>query len=290
MTGYGKAERNAGGRKITVEVRTLNSKQLDLSVRMPSVFRCMDAEIRSVASKSIQRGKADIYINVEAAEGLPTANINDKLFAAYYARLRRLGEENGVVWGGDALEGAVIQSILRLPDVVSGDVSDAGEEERLALVEALGDALGALDRFRMSEGGCLIADILDRIGRIERYRDEVTPFEAPRTENIKRRIRESMESLGITPDPNRLEQEMVFYVEKFDVTEEKVRLANHCKYFREVAECEGAPGRKLGFISQEIGREINTLGSKANDASIQRIVVAMKDELEKIKEQLLNIL
>lgn len=290
MTGYGKAERSVGRRKIIVEVRSLNGKQLDVSVRMPSVFRGLDTEIRSAASRSLQRGKADIYINVEAAEGVPAANINEKLFTAYYSQLRRLGEMNGVEWGGGALEGTIMQSILRLPEVVSGDAGDAGDEESRALMDALGEALCALDGFRVSEGGCLIADILDRIGKIERYRDEVTPFEAPRTENIKRRIRESIEAVGVTPDPNRLEQEMVFYVEKLDVTEEKVRLANHCKYFREVAEGEENPGRKLGFIAQEIGREINTLGSKANDASIQRIVVAMKDELEKIKEQLLNIL
>lgn len=290
MTGYGKAETSIGERKMTVEIRSLNSKQLDLSVKMPSIFRSLDTEIRSAASKILQRGKVDIYINVETAAGVKTLNINEKLFSAYYSQLRRLGESNGVEWGGDGLDGAVIQSILKLPEVVSCDTEEAGEQESKALFAALADALAAIDKFRLSEGKCLIDDILDRIDKIEDYCNEVTPFEKLRTENIKKRIRESIESVGITVDQNRLEQEMVFYVEKLDVTEEKVRLANHCKYFREVAADEDAPGRKLGFISQEIGREINTLGSKANDASIQRIVVAMKDELEKIKEQILNLL
>ncbi len=286
MTGYGKGEAAAETRKITVEVRSLNSKQLDLSVKMPAAFRSLDTEVRAAASKVMQRGKVDIYVNVESEGGVPMVSINEALFSAYYAQLQHLGEANGAQWDG----GAVMQSILRMPEVVSGDQAAAGEQESQALLRALGEALIAIDAFRLSEGECLMGDILERIGKIERMRDEVTPYEAARTEKIKERIRESISSVGIPVDSNRLEQEMIFYVEKLDVTEEKVRLANHCKYFREVAAGEEAPGRKLGFIAQEIGREINTLGSKANDASIQRFVVAMKDELEKIKEQLLNIL
>lgn len=290
MTGYGKAETTAGTRKITVEIRSLNSKQLDLSVKIPPIFRALDTEVRSAASKVMQRGKVDIYINVETEGSVRPVSINEELFSAYYAQLRRLAGANGVEWGGGALEGTVIQSILRLPEVVCGDSEEAGEQESQALLKALDEALVAIDAFRQTEGKCLIDDVLERIGKIECYRYEVTPYETARTEKIKERIRESVESVGVPVDNNRLEQEMIYYVEKLDVTEEKVRLANHCKYFREVAAGEEAPGRKLGFISQEIGREINTLGSKANDASIQRIVVAMKDELEKIKEQLLNIL
>lgn len=286
MTGYGKGEATAGTRKITVEVRSLNSKQLDLSVKMPPTFRALDTEIRAAASKVMQRGKVDVYVSVESEGGVPLVSINEPLFVAYYSQLHRLADANGMEWDG----GAAMQSILRMPEVVCGDQAAAGEQESLALLRALAEALIAIDAFRRSEGECLVGDILERVGKIERMRDEVTPFEAARTEKIKERIRESIASVGIPIDSNRLEQEMIFYVEKLDVTEEKVRLANHCKYFREVAAGEEAPGRKLGFIAQEIGREINTLGSKANDASIQRIVVAMKDELEKIKEQLLNIL
>lgn len=290
MTGYGKAETTIDNRKITVEIRSLNSKQLDLSVKMPAVYRSMDTEMRAAASRVMQRGKVDIYVSTETESGAKALNIDGELFSAYYRQIERLGRDNGMEWGGGALEGAVIQSILRLPEVVGAQTEEAGEQEMLALMKTLGEALIRIDEFRQAEGGNMMKDILSRIGMIEDYREQVTPFETARTENIKRRIRESIEAAGLTADPNRLEQEMIYYVEKLDITEEKVRLLNHCKYFREVAETDEAPGRKLGFIAQEIGREINTLGSKANDAAIQRIVVAMKDELEKIKEQLLNIL
>lgn len=290
MTGYGKAETTTGRRKITVEIRSLNSKQLDLSVRMPSIFRSVDTEIRSTVSRLMQRGKVDVYVNVETGEGAKSLAINEALFSAYYRRLMEIGEANSIEWEDGALKGTIIQSILRLPDVVSGETEEAQQEEIDALNAALSAALEHIDAFRIAEGCILMTDILLRIGTIEKLLGEVEPFEKARIETIKSRIRENIESVGVCIDPNRLEQEMIYYVEKLDVTEEKVRLANHCVYFREVAGCEDAPGRKLGFIAQEIGREINTLGSKANDASIQRIVVSMKDELEKVKEQLLNIL
>jgi uncharacterized protein (TIGR00255 family) len=275
MTGYGKATR-AG---VTVEVRSLNGKQLDLSLRMPAAFRAVDAEARAAAGAVMVRGKVDVTVSTESATSR-SAKVNEELFGSYFTQLQGLGDFD---------PNALMQSVLRLPDVVSTGGDEAGEAEQAALLGALSEALSRADEFRTQEGARLMEDILGRIALIERYRDEVTPFEAARTEAIKKRIRESIEKAGVTVDPNRLEQEMIFYVEKLDVTEEKVRLANHCAYFREVAR-EEAPGRKLGFIAQEIGREINTLGSKANNAAMQRIVVAMKDELEKIKEQLLNIL
>jgi uncharacterized protein (TIGR00255 family) len=262
-----------------VEVRSLNGKQLDLSVRMPAAFRNVDAEARAAAGAVMVRGKVDVTVSVEGATER-SATVNEELFKAYFTQLQGLGDFDA---------SALMQCVLRLPDVISTGGSEAGEVEQAALLGALSEALAKADDFRTQEGARLMEDILGRIALIERYRDEVTPFEAARTEAIKKRIRENIEKVGVAIDPNRLEQEMIFYVEKLDVTEEKVRLANHCAYFREVAH-EEAPGRKLGFIAQEIGREINTLGSKANDASMQRIVVAMKDELEKIKEQLLNIL
>ncbi len=275
MTGYGKAS-HAG---ITVEVRSLNSKQLDLSVRMPAAFKAVDAQVRAAVAGAMTRGKVDVAISVEGSTER-TAHINEALFRAYSEQVQKLGS-----FGPDA----VMQSVLRLPDVVSAPTEEAAPQQQAELLEALTEALGKADDFRTQEGVRLMEDVIGRIGLIEDYRDQIAPFEAARTEAVRKRIRDGIEKAGIAVDPNRLEQEMVFYIEKLDVTEEKVRLANHCAYFREVAG-EDTPGRKLGFIAQEIGREINTLGSKANDAAIQRIVVAMKDELEKIKEQLLNIL
>ncbi len=275
MTGYGKGVR--GG--VTVEVRSLNSKQLDLGVRMPSVFRSCDGDVRSATGAAMVRGKVDVMVNVSGAEA--GTRIDEGLFRAYFSQLKALGNFD---------DNALVQSVLRLPDVMCSGGEDADDEQRSDLMGALSEALSRADDFRTQEGARLMEDILSRVGIIERLRDEVTPFEEARTLVVKQRIRDHIASLSIPVDENRLEQEMVFYVEKLDVTEEKVRLANHCAYFREVAAGDEAPGRKLGFIAQEIGREINTLGSKANDAAIQRIVVAMKDELEKIKEQLLNIL
>ena len=181
-------------------------------------------------------------------------------------------------------------AVLRLPDVVQNEATDIPDEEIAALKGAVTEALDRMDAFRAQEGAILIADLLGRIDRIERLKNDILPYEKARTETIRNRIRENIESLGIAVDGNRLEQEMIYYLEKLDVTEEKVRLQNHCDYFREVSRSEEGVGRKLGFIAQEMGREINTLGSKANEATMQKMVVGMKDELEKIKEQLLNIL
>ena len=288
MTGYGKAETVSGKHKITVEVRSLNSKQLDLSVKLPSLFRGEDYRIRNIASKQLQRGKADIYVNVEAVADATEASINKSAFANYYRQLREVAAENGIALGECGAE--VVSALLRMPEVVASQADEVSQQEAEALFGAVESALDAIDLFRRSEGKILIDDIMSRIEKIESLLLEVESYEAVRTETIKARIREKIDAVGVPVDANRLEQEMIFYVEKLDITEEKVRLANHCRYFREVAAGEEAPGRKLGFIGQEIGREINTLGSKANDASMQRIVVGMKDELEKIKEQLLNIL
>jgi uncharacterized protein (TIGR00255 family) len=193
--------------------------------------------------------------------------------------------------GSDGIPDATIMSaILRLPDVVSTETADIPESEQLALMQAVESAIEHLDAFRAQEGGELMVDLLARVDRIRELKNSVEPYEKPRAELYRNRIRENIASMNIPVDSNRLEQEMIFYIEKLDITEEKVRLENHCRYFHEVAGAEESAGRKLGFIAQEMGREINTLGSKANDATIQKIVVEMKDELEKIKEQILNIL
>lgn len=290
MTGFGKAEAVATNKKIVVEIRSLNSKQLDLSVKLPALYRSLDPEVRSAVSKVLVRGKVDVFVNVESEAAMNTTAVNKELFAGYCRQLREACEANGMEWGTAEMNANVVQSILRLPDVVKNDAEDVSEEEKAALLGALGAALANIDNHRATEGKILIDDLLHRVDKIEAAKNEVTPFEKARTETVRKRIIDHIESLNIPLDSNRLEQEMIFYVEKLDITEEKVRLSNHCNYFREVAATEETPGRKLGFIGQEMGREINTMGSKANDANIQKIVVGMKDELEKIKEQLLNIL
>lgn len=292
MTGFGKGEVNTDNKKITVEIRSLNSKQLDLSVRIPTIYRQAEYEIRNIIGKSVVRGKVDVFISVETTATDTVAKINSDIFAAYRRQLREAmtaADLNPDVTDSTAAA-IVAQSILRLPDVVSNQTAEASESEFAALRQAVDEALQHLDAFRLQEGETLIADLLRRVDLIRSYKDSVTPYEKARCELIRQRIRDNIASLNVDVDNNRLEQEMIFYIEKLDITEEKVRLDNHCEYFREVAHGEDNVGRKLGFIAQEMGREINTLGSKANDSTIQRLVVQMKDELEKIKEQVLNIL
>ncbi|MBQ8366604.1 MAG: YicC family protein [Alistipes sp.] len=286
MTGFGKGEAVCGDKKFRVELRSLNSKQLDLSVKLPGRYRAAEAEVRSIVTQRLVRGKVDCFISVEAQVAETSAHINAAAFKAYANELRAVCDANHIAAEGDAL----LMSVMRMPDVVSTEEQEVSEGEVAAIVEATRLAADALDSFRIQEGAILIADLLKRIDLIESYRHDVEPYESARVETIKSRIRENIQKLAIEVDSNRLEQEMIFYIEKLDITEEKVRLDNHCNYFREVAATEDAPGRKLGFIAQELGREINTMGSKSNEANMQRLVVQMKDELEKIKEQVLNIL
>lgn len=286
MTGFGKGEAVAQNRKFRVELRSLNSKQLDLSIKLPGKYRAAEADIRAILTQQLQRGKVDCFVSFEATETETSAHINAEMFKTYAEELRRVCAESGIVEDAAAL----MQSVLRMPDVITTEDADVSDEELAAIVEATKAAAEQLDTFRRQEGAILIADLLKRVELIEQYRHDVEEFETKRVETIKNRIRESIQKLQLEVDNNRLEQEMIFYIEKLDITEEKVRLDNHCRYFREVAAEEDAPGRKLGFIAQELGREINTMGSKSNEANMQRLVVQMKDELEKIKEQVLNIL
>jgi uncharacterized protein (TIGR00255 family) len=286
MTGFGKGEAICGDKKFRVELRSLNSKQLDLSVKIPGKYRAAEAEVRNIITRQLQRGKVDCFVSFEAAVADTSAHINVDAFKAYANELRKVCQENGISAEGDAL----LTAVMRMPDVVTSEEQDVSDDELKAIVDATEQAAAQLDAFRVQEGAILIADLLSRIDLIEKYRHEVEPFEGQRVETIKNRIRENLQKLAVEVDNNRLEQEMIFYIEKLDITEEKVRLDNHCSYFREVAATEDAPGRKLGFIAQELGREINTMGSKSNEANMQRLVVMMKDELEKIKEQVLNIL
>ena len=286
MTGFGKAETQCENKKIIAEIRSLNSKQLDLSVKMPAIYREAEFEIRNLLNKSLQRGKVELFVTVESTEVATAATIDKKLFRAYLCQLNDALTYSGI----DASYDALVPAIVKMPNVLATETLSVSDEERSALLKAVGEAVERLNAFREQEGAVLIADLLARVERIEEYKNAVTPFELARTEAIRNRIRENIEKLQIEVDNNRLEQEMIFYIEKLDITEEKVRLQNHCKYFREVAATEESAGRKLGFIAQEMGREINTMGSKSNDADMQVLVVKMKDELEKIKEQVLNIL
>ena len=286
MTGFGKGEATLQNKKITVEIRSLNSKQLDLSLRLPAVYRQSEYEIRNIIARTIQRGKVDVFVTVESQAVETPARINKEVFREYLHQMTDTLAFAGI----DADYDAIVPVIMRLPEVVSTETESISDEEHAALIAATEAAAARLDAFRMQEGAILIADLLGRVDRIESYKEEVVPFEKARTETIKARILDNLEKLQADVDRNRLEQEMIFYLEKLDITEEKVRLANHCRYFREVAAGEEGAGRKLGFIAQEMGREINTMGSKANESNIQILVVKMKDELEKIKEQVLNIL
>lgn len=286
MTGFGKSEVALPTKKISVEVRSLNSKQLDLTVKLPGIYRPLEFAIRSMASSYIQRGKADITITVENTSVETSAKVNKEFFREYLRQVNDALSYSGV----DAAYDAIIPTVMRMPDVVSTQAETISEEEQNALMQAVEQALQHFNSFREQEGKTLIADLLHRVDKIEDYKLQVEPFEKGRAETIKNRIRENLAQLKVDVDTNRLEQEMIFYIEKLDITEEKVRLKNHCDYFREVAASEEAVGRKLGFIAQEMGREINTLGSKSNESNMQILVVKMKDELEKIKEQVLNIL
>ena len=286
MTGFGKAEVAANGKTFTAEIRSLNSKQLDLSLRTPAAYRELENEIRSLVSKRVVRGKVDLSISVASTEVATASRIDKPLFAAYIKQMNEALAYAGVQVDYEA----IIPSVMKMPNVIQNDAVEASDDEKAAIMQAVEEAVEKLDAFRKQEGAILIADLLRRVDEIEQLRNAIIPFEAQRVEAVRQRIREGIEKLGVEVDNNRLEQEMIFYIEKLDITEEKVRLDNHCKYFREVAHKEEQAGRKLGFIAQEMGREINTTGSKANHTEIQKIVVKMKDELEKIKEQSLNIL
>ncbi|MBR0394283.1 MAG: YicC family protein [Alistipes sp.] len=287
MTGFGKAEVKLENKSIIAEIRSLNSKQLDLAVKMPSIYRSVEAEVRSLLAKQLVRGKVDLFVTVESREVQAAAQVDKEQFRAYLSQVTEACALAGVEPSYDQ----IVAAVLRMPNVVNAnDVQAPSEEELQAVVQAVSEAAAHLDEFRAQEGEVLIADLLRRVDKIWAYREQITPYEESRTSAVRERILEGIAKLGVEVDNNRLEQEMIFYIEKLDITEERVRLHNHCKYFREVAAQEPQAGRKLGFIAQEMGREINTTGSKANDHEIQKLVVQMKDELEKIKEQVLNVL
>lgn len=282
MTGYGKAVLELPEKKVTIEIRSLNSKTLDLNTRIPSFYREKELEIRNLISEKVQRGKVDFSMLVELNPAARNQNINAELIKSYMAEFKSITP--------NVTDGELLPVVMRLPDVISYTQDDLGEDEWNQIRATIIDAIDALNQFRLDEGKVLEKYLTLNLNNILELLTQVVPFEKERIETIKERFNKRLEEVKVDIDQNRFEQELIFYLEKLDITEEKVRLKNHCEYFlKELAETE-SNGKKLGFISQEIGREINTLGSKSNHSEMQKIVVQMKDELEKIKEQSLNIL
>lgn len=289
MTGFGKTTVETGNKKIVIEIKSLNSKQFDLSLRMPNLFKEKEMEIRSMVKEQLDRGKMEMNISYDSTlEGNKDVSVNDSIVIKHFNQMMEVSEHLGF----EPDKNELLQTIMRFPDVLQVKAEELEENEWTILREGIKKALDEIDRFRIQEGKALIKDIVHRIELIQQLADQVPQFEVKRVEIIRQKLQEKISEWTDIKhiDQNRLEQELIYYLEKLDITEEKVRLANHCKYFIETAEKEDAPGRKLGFIAQEIGREINTMGSKANEHDIQKLVVRMKDELEKIKEQSLNIL
>lgn len=287
MTGFGRSELELGQKKVTIEIRALNSKQMDIILKLPSVLKDKESDMRNEISKALIRGKVDVYVNYDGNEDEHGVAINKSIFKDYYKQISSLCEEIGIPVSTD-----VVNSILRLPDTLKMEKAAITEEEWAIIFAGMEKAIQEVRQFRIQEGACLRDDILKRLSAIESLSEAIEPFEKTRIDKISARIKNNIEELvGYDKiDKNRFEQELIYFIEKFDINEEKVRLNNHCKYFRDIVLNEDFAGRKLGFIAQELGREINTIGSKANDSTIQQMVVQMKDELEKIKEQISNIL
>lgn len=285
MTGFGRAEGSINGKKITVELRSLNSKGLDLMLKLPSLYREKETELRQWANERIVRGKVDVYIGAEDAQTEKRTTFDIALVKQYHEELVTL--KQAVAPRSDT---DLLGIVLRMPDVSRTTRDELDEAEWAQVKQLLDEALRAFQAFRAAEGLQLFNELASRVGSIGALLSEVEPLDAARATRTRERLLAKVAELRTEVDKDRFEQELVYYLDKMDVTEEKMRLRTHCNYFLETAKAEEQQGRKLGFIAQEIGREVNTLGSKANDAPIQQLVVRMKDELEKIKEQVLNVL
>ncbi len=286
MTGYGKATAELAGKKVTVEIKSLNSKQFDLYTRIPHIYKEKEISLRNDLSKILERGKVDLYINVEESDKSSSVKIDESRLRNYHAEVKKLAAALEIEEPRDWFE-----VLFKLPDVFKQEPEKLEEEEWLTVEKAVDGAVANLISFRHQEGEALKETMLTNISTIKKLTLELEKFEADRIEKVKTRITEALNKLeNVTYDGSRLEQELIYYIEKLDVNEEKTRLLNHLAYFTETIEASTSQGKKLGFIVQEIGREVNTLGSKSNDSDMQRIVVQMKDELEQIKEQILNVL
>lgn len=288
MTGFGKKTVEIGSKKVVIEIKSLNCKQLDLNLRLPNLYKEKEMEIRAMVKETLDRGKVDMNISIENVESDKNVTIKQSVVTQYFQQMLELSEALGI----EPNRSELLLTVMRFPDTMQMQSEELNETEWQALKTGISQALEGINSFRIQEGKALINDINHRIELIQQLSSCVPEFEENRVVTIRQRLQEKiLEWTDVKNiDENRLEQEIIYYLEKLDITEEKVRLANHCAYFLETVEKEDAPGRKLGFIAQEIGREINTMGSKANDHNIQKLVVRMKDELEKIKEQVLNVL
>ena len=287
MTGYGKAVVAYEEKKIHVEVKSLNSKQLDLNTRIAPLYREKEMEMRQMVAEALIRGKVDMSVWIEKDMVADPTPINAALVENYYQQIKNISEKTGIPVPEDWF-----YTLLRMPDVLTKtEVEELDDEEWLTVRGGVSEALKDLVDFRTQEGAALQKKFAEKIDNIERLLSEIVPYEQSRVEKIKARIIDGLQQIpGVEYDKNRLEQELIYYIEKLDISEEKQRLANHLKYFRETMADAAGQGKKLGFIAQEMGREINTTGSKSNQAEMQNIVVMMKDELEQIKEQVLNAL
>ena len=282
MTGFGRAVKQIPNKKLTIEIKTLNSKQLDLNVRVPSFYRSKELDIRTILAKSVQRGKVEFNLYAEVTGSDSPYTVNTQIIEGYISGLKKVY--------ADAPEQDYLAMAIKMPDTVKTEREELGDEEWLEVIDLVKEAVANLVTYREEEGVSLFNELTLRIDNIAQLLKEIPQYEEERIITVRERIAKNIDDLKINVDENRFEQEMIFYLEKLDVTEEKVRLDHHLKYFKEELEGGESKGKKLGFISQEIGREVNTLGSKSNHSQMQRVVVQMKDELEKIKEQVLNAL
>lgn len=287
MTGFGKSICQCNGKSVFVEVRTLNSKTFDVNLKLPGAYKPYEHELRNKLNHYLVRGKVEMIIGFENGNAPTDISLNKPLLEKYFLELSAVAKGLGVAESPD-----LFPALLRLPEVLSQQTHAANDDEWEQVLTAVRDAIDQTIAFRVSEGAHLHRDILDRIRSIRKWLISIEPLESLRKEAVKNKILKGLNEIkdNMQPDPNRFEQELIYYLEKLDISEEKVRLEKHLEYFEETLNEEESTGKKLGFIAQEIGREINTIGSKANDAAIQKLVVQMKDELEKVKEQLMNIL
>jgi uncharacterized protein (TIGR00255 family) len=286
MTGFGKTTCEIENKKITIEIKSLNSKQLDLSARMPNIYKEKEIELRNIVSQKLERGKVEFYIHLENIGKDTNSQINFPIVESYYNQIKEVAAKLNIEEPSDWFV-----TLLRLPDSMKTEMQEIDEEEWKAIRGAFSNAVEQLIAYRKQEGLSLKVVFNSKLDNIKKLLTEIEPYEKERIEKVRTRISEQLASLkDVDYDKNRFEQELIYYIEKLDINEEKSRLKHHLAYFEETMQTEKSSGKKLGFITQEIGREINTLGSKSNNSEMQKIVVKMKDELEQIKEQVLNVL
>ena len=289
MTGYGKAETTLESGRLCVEIRSLNGKTADISIKTQLLPKDREMEVRRLISSELHRGNIDLFLTYEPAEGQGNRYINEDILKGYFLQLQKTAAGLGISSGNSDI--LLLTAATRFPDIINAQTQDIITNDNWPAVDAcIREAITRLNEFRSTEGAILYRDVTEKVASILKYVDEVEALESERTATVREKIVSRFNELSIQPDQSRLEEEMVYYIEKFDINEEKTRLRQHCHYFMETIDNEPYPGKKLGFIAQEMGREINTTGSKANHTGIQKIVVKMKDDLEKIKEQSLNIL